>query len=58
MVLDYEKFTIITLSNVVWDGDGKGRGKVGLKSLNPSPPHHLCEMGKTHLGRSEEERVK
>ena len=35
----YEKFTIITLSNAGQGGDGEGRGGMGLKSLNPSPPH-------------------
>ena len=27
-------------------------GEVGLKSLNPPPSHHLCEVGKTRIGRN------
>ena len=46
------------------DGDGAGRGRVGLKSINPSPPrpvvqgYHLCRTGKTRAGRSREGQVK
>ena len=41
MVLEYEKFTIITLSNA--GQGGEGRGGVGLKSLNPSPPRPVVQ---------------
>ena len=33
---------------------GEGWGGVGLKSLNPSLPHHLCEAGKIRAWRSGE----
>ena len=35
-------------------GDGEGRDGVGLKSLNPSLPHHLCGAGKIRAWRSGE----
>ena len=41
-----------------WDGAGWGWGGAGLKSVNPSPPHHLYGAGKTRTGRSGEGRVK
>ena len=37
-VLRNEKFTIIILNNTRRGGDGEGRGGLGLKSINPSPP--------------------
>ena len=54
----YEKPTIITLSNAGQTRDGEGRGRVGLKGLNPSPPHLLYEVEKTRAGRSGKGQVK
>ena len=40
----YEKFTIITLNNAGrGEADREGQGEVGLKSLNPSPPHPVVQ---------------
>ena len=37
---------------------GVGWGRLGLKSLNLSPPHYLCGTRKTWVGRSGKGRVK
>ena len=67
-VLEYKKFTIITLSNAGKAGIGRGGSKkfklipklprgAGLEFI-PIPPYHLCGARNTQAGRSGEGRVK